>query len=592
MSDFEILRSKNGFTFKLWRGERMCLLGFDVEVPEADFVGFAIEYKEPGATAFTQLRNRLAFSYDTSPQEAVTGDRLFPSLEAPFQKFRWIHFPEVVKNGLYTYRATKMHMPLDDKLVKGTSITLKISLDPVTYQGFLDVGFTRNFASSQAFRNKLGNPDNIDEVGKTIIPANADDGLEFNKVPGDIYRWMGFEAFDLLFGLLDEAVNDPSITLDVFAYDLNERDFLAKLVALGPRVRVIIDDSKTTKNGKTSGHGVPDSPESTAAQQLEASAGPDRVRRTHFQGLQHHKVLIARRAGQAFKVLGGSTNFSYRGLYIQANNALVFTDDDIAGLYGRVFDAAFADPAGFSANELASKWHLVKSPGRPPVHFCFSPHKDPALSLQPLKGAIEQASSSVLYAVAFLYQMGKGLTKDEFDRLMQRSVFSYGVSDKPGQLQLTKPDGSVGLVDFAYLSDHAPEPFKSEWSGGAGINIHHKFVVTDFNLPTAKVFTGSSNLSPSGEAGNGDHLIMIEDRRIATSFAIEALRIFDHLHFRSNMQAAKTKKKAGDKTPRIVLKLQKPKSIVPANQNWFERYYVPGSQKENDRLLFAGPEIT
>ena len=40
MDDFEIKTSKDGFTLKLWRGERMCLLGFDVEQPEDDFVGF------------------------------------------------------------------------------------------------------------------------------------------------------------------------------------------------------------------------------------------------------------------------------------------------------------------------------------------------------------------------------------------------------------------------------------------------------------------------------------------------------------------------------------------------------------------------
>src|SRR5205807_615232 len=112
-----------------------------------------------------------------------------------------------------------------------------------------------------------------------------------------------------------------------------------------------------------------------------------------------------------------------------------------------------------------------------------------------------------------LNQIASGPTKEAFDRVMTRPVFSYGISDKKGKLEVRKPDGSIGLVDFSYLADKAPEPFKSEWSGQKGINIHHKFVITDFNLPTAKVFTGSSNLAPGGEQGNGDHLIMIEDRR-------------------------------------------------------------------------------
>jgi hypothetical protein len=578
----------DGFTLKLWRGERMCLLGFDVAEPEDDLVGFAVEFKEPGASDFQPLNNRLAFSYDVPAVVAVTGDRQFSSLEAPLQKFRWIHFPKVVKDGVYTYRATKMHMPQDLVLKKGGSITLEISLDPMTYGGFLDIGFTRNFASSQAFQEKLGNPPDIDTIGATIIPANADDGLKFKKMAGDIYQWMGFEAYDLFFGFLDDVINDPGVTLDVFAYDFNEPDILKKLEALGHRLRVIIDDSTTVKKGVESGHGVSKSAESTAARRLQKSAGKKNVKRTHFKNLQHHKVLIARRGGKPFKVLGGSTNFSYRGFYIQANNALVFDNEDVAALYGAVFDAAFDAPDTFENTQLARKWHLVQTQNMPPVHFCFSPHKLTDLSLQPVQGAIAQASSSVLYAVAFLYQMGKGITKDEFDRLMNRPVFSYGVSDKGGALQIHKPDGSIGLVDFEYLAANAPEPFKSEWSGGKGINIHHKFVVTDFSLPTAKVFTGSSNLSPSGERNNGDHLIMIEDQRIATSYAVEALRMFDHLHFRTVMQSAKKKKTKKVKEKPPPLTLQKPKAISHRSENWFEPYYKTGSQKEKDRLLFAG----
>ena len=136
-------------------------------------------------------------------------------------------------------------------------------------------------------------------------------------------------------------------------------------------------------------------------------------------------------------------------------------------------------------------------------------------------------------------------------------------------------------MDFAYLADKAPEPFKTEWSGGAGINQHDKFVVTDFNLPTAKVFTGSSNLSPTGERGNGDNLVMIEDPRVATAYTIEALRVFDHLHFRSRMEDALVKKKAGEP-----LTLAKP-TAISGKPAWFAKAYVPGHAAEADRKLFA-----
>ena len=50
------------------------------------------------------------------------------------------------------------------------------------------------------------------------------------------------------------------------------------------------------------------------------------------------------------------------------------------------------------------------------------------------------------------------------------------------------------------------------------------------------MFTGSSNMAHGGEKDNGDHLICIEDRKIAIAYAIEALRLFDHFHFRVKAQ--------------------------------------------------------
>ncbi len=587
MNDFENEGERDGFRMKVRRGERMCLLGFDVEEPEPDFVGFAVECRRPGDEEFQPLLNRLAFAYAQPVINAVTGGRNFPSTEAPFQTFRWIHFPRDPKSGTYTYRATKLHMPRDGVLKRGSSVKLAIPLKQETYDGFLDVGFTRNFASSQAFRDRFANVEDINEVGKLILPPVADEGLEFEKMKanpphGDIYQWLGFEAQELLFNFLDEAAGDKKVELDVFAYDLNEPDVLAKLEAIGHRLRAVIDDSVDQKGG---GHGNPKSAESKAAKRLRASAGSGRVKRTHFRNLQHHKVLIAKRDGRPYKVLVGSTNFSFRGLYIQANNVLVFSQPDIAALYESVFELAFSDPQSFPSDEVASKWHMVKADGAPPIHFCFSPHKSSDLSLNPVRAAIDQATSSVLYSVAFLNQIKSGPTKEAFDRLMARRIFSYGVSDKAGGLAVKKPDGSTGLVDFAFLAKNAPEPFKSEWQGGRGINVHHKFVVTDFNLATAKVFTGSSNLAPSGEKGNGDHLIMIEDCKVATAYAIEALRVFDHLHFRSRMRDA-LKDKAKKSAPARELSLAKP-TAISGRPAWYERFYVAGSHLEADRKLFS-----
>jgi hypothetical protein len=569
VGDFTNSKTTAGLSVKLWRGERMVLIGMNVDNPEPDFVGFSIEEQGPGSSTFVPLRNRLNFAYDQPVANAVNGYRNFPSTQAPFQKFRWIQFPFDPTPGEYTYRVTKKHMRQDGTLVSGTSVTLDIGLDIVVYDDFLDVGFARNFASSQAYVDGYGNDENV-------IPDNAEDGLDFKKVPGDVYEWLGFEASQLIFDFLKDVAADETLTLDFMGYDLNEPDIVGLLEKIGGRLRAIIDDSRD--------HKPETSAESQAAARLVASAGEENVKRMHFKKLQHNKVLIAKRNGEPVKVLFGSTNFSFRGLYIQANNALVLRDPQAAALFANVFELAFSNPKKFAADPLAKKWHLLNVSGKPPVCLCFSPHGGPDLSLSPVGVAIDQATSSVFFAIAFLYQTKTGAVREAVDRLMGKNVFSYGISDRAGSLRLQKPDGSVGIVDFAYLAKKTPKPFKQEWSAGSagfgGVHEHHKFVVTDFSLSTAKVFTGSSNLSESGEGANGDNLVMIEDPKVATSYAIEALRIFDHLHFRSRMQAA-SRRESDDP-----LTLQKPAAMT-GKAAWFEQFYVAGSQAENDRKLFS-----
>lgn len=114
VNEFTNSASKDGLSVKLWRGERMVLIGMDVENPEPDFVRFAIEEKTPDSNDFAPLRNQLNFSYgEKSALDTVDGDRNYASTEAPFQKFRWIQFPSDPKPGIYTYRVTNKHMKSD-----------------------------------------------------------------------------------------------------------------------------------------------------------------------------------------------------------------------------------------------------------------------------------------------------------------------------------------------------------------------------------------------------------------------------------------------------------------------------------------------
>jgi len=560
---------------RLWAGVQTCLIAMDVDPkPGSDFVGFAIEVKSPGAPGFTALRNRLAFEYPAGA--ALTGSRDYPTTEAPLQTFRWIHFPREPKVGDYAYRVTMKHMT-DGVLRDGASATARIALCGETIPGFLDIAFTRNIASSQAFVETF--PDL--EKRTHILPTTAKLGLTHDKslAPAGVYEWLGGKATALLFSTLHDVQADPELTLDVLAYDLNEPDLVKTLEAIAsaparaagaPNLRIVIDDSGE--------HHAAGSSESQSAVRLKTAGAT--VVRHHFDGLQHNKVVIVRRKGVPERVLCGSTNFSFRGLYIQANNMLAFKSPDVAALFAAMFELALKGPNVLENDPLSKVWHTVSGPDASVVRVCFSPHPDASeLSLTPVAGAVEQAASSVFYSSAFLNQDTRGPVRKAIDRLVGKPLFSYGVVNNDTGLALQKPDGSQGVVDFAYLHDHAPVPFAAEWSGQQGINIHHKFVVTDFNLPTGKVFAGSSNLSMSGEEKNGDQLIQISDQRVATVYTIEALRMFDHLHFRTNMAAADAQA-----VPKV-LTLAKPPG--PGQTAWFERFYVEGSQKARDRLLFS-----
>ncbi len=574
MQNIFVKKTIDGFSFKIWRGEYMFLLAFDVEAPNDDFVGFAIAVKSPNSDKFYYLRNRIAFDYANN--EAVNGFRLFSSLDAPIQKFRWLHFPYDPKDGIYTYKATMMHMDENDVLREGKTIELPIEVQNQTIDGLLDVGFTRNFASSQAYNDKFGGH-------KNIIPKYSYDGLEFQKPSlidnyskKSVYDWLGFKAKEKIDAFLDNALAKGN-EIKIMLYDFNEPDLLLKFKAFGAKLKAIIDDSGSENEGATE-HINPFSAESKAAKRLEENGC--KVKRTHFKGLQHNKVFIEIENGKPIKVLFGSTNFSYRGIYIQANNVIVFDNKEVAGLFNQMFEIAWDNPDDFANNDFAKKWHEITQNGLPKMEFCFSPHKDSDLSMVKLADVIKNCKESLFYSIAFLYQTKSGPVLPALMAVEQNpNILNYGTSDKNGKLTLHKPDGSFGLVSFAALGKYAPSPFKEEWSGQGGINIHHKFVVTDFHTSDATVFLGSSNLAPSGEKKNGDNLMMIKDQRIAVSYALEAMRVFDHLQFRVKM-------KEGDKKDNYVIKLRKPPSN-PSEYAWFKPYYKPNSQKLRDRILFA-----
>ena len=567
---FEVDGQNNAalFTLKVYRGEGMALLAMNWRTgkPTSDFVGFAIEYQEPKGTQFYALSNRLSFldnSGNVNPN--ILSTRL-----SPIQKFRWIHFPfHANLPGLYVYRVTPVFMNAKGELSYGDYQQAAIQLQSETYPGQLNVTFTRGFISSQAFVDRFGTNGGVG----TLIPGPKDNGLTFTSTDPQqpaALDWMGFEDRLSILDALDQAIQDTSAQVRVTAYDFDEPEVVSRLVKLGSRLQIIIDD--------TPDHG-PGTPATQAAGMLIKSAGAGNVQRQHMGELQHNKTIAVNGKHVQLAVCG-STNFSWRGFFVQNNNTIVLHGAAAVKIFFDAFDNLWKTPnapAGFVTTPSAS-WNDLQIPGIQ-AQISFSPHSSKNALLPGIADAIGNTTSNLFYSLAFLYQT-PGKILDAIEKVAgNKNLFVYGLSNNNVKgLDLQLPDGNAPIAYPAALLQDVPEPFKAEATGGNGIRLHHKFVVIDFDKPTARVYMGSHNLSSAADTKNAENLLLIQDRRVAVSYMIEAVSMFDHYEWRDALA------KAQKNSTRLYLK------TPPKNQQdvpwWDEDYTVP--QKARDRILFAG----
>ncbi|MBN8570326.1 MAG: phospholipase [Ignavibacteria bacterium] len=556
------------FTLKIYHGEGMALLAMNWKKgkPSADFVGFSIEYKEPKGDRFFALKNRITFP---DAKGNVSEDSI-SSLQCPFQKFRWIHFARNAElEGDFIYKVKPAFMNDKDEISFGEAQEAAIQLSRITYPDKMNITFTRGFVLSQAFADRYEADGGI----PALIPADSKDGLTFKPThpkAQEALEWMGFEARNAILEVLDKAIADKKAEVRVVAYDLCEPEVVSRLEKLGDRLKIIIDDKDA--------HGEADSGETQSQQILEQSAGNDNVKRHHMSGLQHNKTIIVN--GPKIKAaVCGSTNHSWRGFYVQANNAVILYGAEAIQPFIKAFDNywKFDSVKGFGITDSAEWTDLGFSDITAKV--AFSPHSSGNALLNEIAHDIENnVQSNMFYSLAFLYQT-PGPILDAINKVISDDkLFVYGISDKKvGGIELQKPDGNILPVYPSELSKNLPKPFKSESKGGRGNRMHHKFVVIDFDKPSARVYLGSYNFSSPADIKNGENLLLIEDQKIVVAYMIEAVRIFDHYHFRITQKEAKkaNKKLALAKPPR-----------KNGEVAWWNEYYKD-KRKIRDRELFA-----
>ena len=448
------------FTLKVYRGERMALLAMNWKegLPPRDFVGFGISYREPGGDRFYDVTNRLAFP----GQDGEVNPRTLSSKVSPLQMFRWVHFPYHPEiPGEYEYRVTPIFMNKDGSLAQGDPQTALIELSRETIPGLVNVAFTRGFVSSQAFADRFSESGNLN----SIVASPASKGLTFvptHPKATEALAWMGFEARTAVLELLDKAVDDAQAEVRVVAYDLNEPGVVSRLEKLGSRLKIIIDDSKD--------HGEEGSAENQAEERLITSAGKANVVRQHMSNLQHNKT-IAVNSTSYHAVALGSTNFSWRGFFVQSNSVVIINHQAAVKAFFDAFDDYCAsNGSGPAFGKTGSSTCKPLGIDNLDINIGFSPFSTKEAMLDDIASDISaEAPSSLFYSLAFLSQTGGALRQTLTDITSSNTTFVYGISDKKtGGFELLKPDGNPAPVYNTALHEDVPEPFKSELSTGTG----------------------------------------------------------------------------------------------------------------------------
>ena len=599
------------FTLKAYVGDFKTLLAFNFVSKEAakGLAGFTIRYVLPNGDSHF-LWNTLVFEHPG--QHAKFGNEPPRSTaNAPIHKFRWVHVPGTIHqgdapfSGVYVYEVTPRFfgdqqnlLPLDAT----KTACLPVQVGPFE-KGGLKLGFTRGFVQSEAFVGRFGKQALIRPKGKDLLfDTQAQSGISpIDAKPYSFdreYDWLGFTARRLIFDIIDEVETNDDLKLDVFAYDLTEPDFIAaleRLAAIPGKLRLILDNA-------TLHHAIDGSaPEDQAAALITAAGGTaEVVKRGHFARYAHDKMLLVRGPDGARKVLTGSTNFSVNGIYVNSNHILVYDDPEVADWYAGVFDTSWTidvKAAAFIKSDWSSQTWTSSSASLPQSVIRFSPHDvatvDAILGdlVDRVNTELEQpaAKASILFAVMTLNEPKDVVYKALNAAHERQGIFTYGISDSPGGIILypvgqdhgVLVTGKPGTTDLPAPFDQVP-PIQQH-------QVHHKFVVCGFNRLDAVVYCGSSNLAEGGEHQNGDNLIAIADRDVATAFAIEALALVDHFDFLDTY--SKNAKKQGTDVPAGAAK-----SVAAASVHWYlgttdvwkNKYFQPDDLHCIDRVLFGG----
>lgn len=528
------------------------------DAPVPNCLGYMIERRRLGSDGQWRptevLRNRVSFSGERVEGEGTPAHMTRPSNVWPFQRYDWTdhgaNHGQTVK-----YRVSAVVLP--DGGAVGESELQAVAdsgwTEPITVSGETDGGisayFNRGFVMSQYVSR--------------LARQNGWDALEIKEhikeLEEPLRRFLAGELRVALLRMLDEVIEDPALEFYAALYELTDDELVERLRLLRGRAHVVLANG-SDKSG--------DGNASARARLVEANVDVHH-RMLGSKGLGHNKfVVVVRRADErALKVLTGSTNWAATGLCTQVNNAIVFDDETVAGLFyeqwKRLAEAGNGFPAelveGNAASPLVANntevWFTrVRNP--------MPAGTEPGADLAALIDAVNNARRMILYV---MFQPGTEPLSSIIERAKEGGMIVKGVvstvpqSIREEQFELSGTDQEVkvyrtavvqpegmGLSFSAWVEEVTRKEFltTSTHKGVGHAITHSKMIVIDPHDDDCVVITGSHNFSKAASEKNDENFVIIRgNRALAEAYSVACLSTYGHYRWRAYV---KDKTEAGE----------------------------------------------
>jgi phosphatidylserine/phosphatidylglycerophosphate/cardiolipin synthase-like enzyme len=469
------------------------------------------------------------------------------------QKFRWADYTAHPAQR-YRYRVSAAYGS-PGRVELGPTVTLALTtedglhvLDPTDGTRH-EVHFNRSGAASQAYVDRFGDR-TPDEVGEAA------------------YTWLSRGLLESMLAFIDRTRAGDALHLAM--YEIHYPPFLNRLKAAvdrGVDVRILYDAG--------SGAGAPTSRNHDALRKAgllrrsRARAGL----KTH---ISHHKVMVLIEKGRPTAVWTGSTNMSEHAIFAQLNVGHAIYSEPVAAGYQSLHETLWSDDPSLK-DTRAYVEH--EQPSITPVpadraSTVFSPRSHDE-AMQYYLSLMDGAEHLVVLTTPF------GVDKRIEDYLAHSppSVLKFGLVGQPG-----RTGGTVERIDSIDGTRYAmPARIETgalgrwqveQWGEQTHAYIHTKFLLIDPLGDQPTLVTGSANFSHASCAYNDEDMLVIPGHPGATDiYLTEFLRMFEHYAFRQLVREHHSGVRSLDLDP---------------DDRWTDRYFVAGSERERDRLLFSG----